>query len=373
MSRGSGARPPRRVLVVEDSTFTRRALAAMIDSDPAFAVVASAADGEEAIRLVLRHRPDVVVLDLGLPRLGGLGFIRWVMRHQPVPVLVVTGSRAGREVFQALELGAVDFLIKPSARATQNLLGMRRELIQKLRLLDSLPARWPQVAGLRALSKPSTGDAKADRFSGASDEALPVIAIGTSTGGPPALQFLLGSLPGDWRGSIVVAQHMPALFTRVFAQRLNRSVPLEVLEASEGEELRPGRCLILPGGKQGTLERRSQRLRIHLRPQRQNERYAPSANVLFRSAAAAVGGCLVALVLTGMGDDGAEGVRRVSEAAGRVVAEDRASAVVFGMPAEAIRSGCVDLVLPLEAIARFLREVGSPRRLRFESEKVQPV
>ena len=340
----------RRVLVVDDSAFARRALVSMIRSQPGFEVAASAVDGEEAIRLTLRHRPDLIVLDLELPRVGGLGFLRWLMRHHPVPVLVVTGARGGREVFRALEMGAVDFLLKPSARASENLLGMREELVRKLLAIRGLTGNaWGGAA--RPLRAPPPAPDACVRAPG---KEPPLVVIGASTGGPPALQFLLAALPPGWPGSIVVAQHMPALFTRIFAERLDRLVPLEVGEAREGEALRPGCCLILPGGQQGSLERAGSGLVVRLRERREAERYAPSVDLLFTSAAAAAGERVTAVVLTGMGDDGAEGVGRVRQAGGRTLAEAAETAVVFGMPQVAIRTGQVSEVLGLEGIARLL-------------------
>jgi two-component system chemotaxis response regulator CheB len=366
----------RRVLIVEDSAFTRRALASMIESEPGLALAACAADGEEAIRLSLRHRPDLVVLDLGLPKVGGLGFLRWIMRHQPVPVLVVTGARGGREVFQALEIGAVDFLLKPSAHASEAMLEMREDLLDKLRVLDSLPGR--RRARTRRKAKPAIvrEPVRVRRTPSADLDEPPLVVIGASTGGPPALQYLLSGLPSDWPGSIVVAQHMPARFTDIFAQRLNRTVGLEVIEASEAETVKPGRCLILPGGKQGWLEKRAERLIVRLRVPREDEHYTPSVDLLFTSAAVVASGRVAALVLTGMGDDGVEGVCRVRQAGGQTVAEDQRSAVVFGMPGEAIRTGCIDEVLPLERIARWLERLGSKsasKKRRGRLREPQPV
>lgn len=359
MSTGQPADSPRRVLIVEDSVFTRRALVSMVESDPGFEVVATAADGEEAIRLALRHRSDLIVLDLDLPRVGGLGFLRWIMHHQPVPVLVVTGARSGREVFRALEIGAVDFLLKPSAQASEELLEMRQDLLYKLHVLESLPgAKRKQV---KRRLKPQAGrkPARARRPRAESGEEPPLVVIGASTGGPPAVQHILSALPAQWPGAIVVAQHMPALFTEIFAQRMNRAVGIEVSEAREGDEVKPGHCLVLPGGQQGWLEKRGDKMIVRLRSQRQEERYMPSVNLLFTSAAIVAARRVAAVVLTGMGDDGVEGICRVHQAGGLTVAEDQRSAVVFGMPGEAIRTGCVNEVLPLDGIARWLKRLGS--------------
>lgn len=363
MSERGGSR--RRVLVVDDSAFVRSLLAAMIRSHPDLEVAGLAVDGEEAIRLALRLKPDLVVLDLDLPRVGGLGFLRWLMRHQPVPVLVVTGARNGREVLRALDLGAVDFVLKPTSHPSERMFGIREELVRKLAALPALTGGLPGAAKPRPRPAPprsAAGPPTALRLG-----APPVVAMGASTGGPPAVQYLLASLPADWPGTIVVAQHMPPLFTSIFAERLNRIVPMEVVEAREGEALRPGRCLILPGGQQGALERSGSRIVVRLRERLEEERYSPSVDLLFRSAAEAAGDRLTAVVLTGMGDDGAGGVSDVRRGGGRTLAEARDSAIVFGMPQAAIRSGEVDEVLPLEQIAQRLQALaeacaGAPER-----------
>jgi len=359
LSTGQIPESPRRVLIVEDSVFTRRALVSMVESEPGLEVVAAAGDGEEAIRLALRHPPDLIVLDLDLPRVGGLGFLRWIMHHQPVPVLVVTGARGGREVFRALEIGAVDFLLKPSARASEELLGMRQDLIYKLHVLESLPGARRKQAPRRLKPQAVRKPPRVPRPRAGGGEDPPLVVIGASTGGPPAVQRLLSALPAEWPGAIVVAQHMPALFTEIFALRLDRAVGIQVSEASDGDEVKPGHCLVLPGGQQGWLEKRGEKTVVRLRAQREGERYTPSVNLLFTSAAIVASSRVAALVLTGMGDDGVEGVCRIHQAGGLTVAEDQRSAVVFGMPGEAIRTGCVNEVLSLDGIARWLKRLGS--------------
>lgn len=374
MSRPASGR--RRVLVVDDSAFVRSLLASMIRSHPDLEVAGLAADGEEAIRLALRHRPDMVVLDLDLPRVGGLGFLRWLMRHQPVPVLVVTGARNGREVLRALDLGAVDFVLKPTAYPSERMSGIREELVRKLVTLPDLTENLPGIAKSRPRPSPGSRVKRAQEVPPSVRlGAPPVVAVGASTGGPPAVQYLLASLPADWPGSIVVAQHMPALFTSIFAERLNRIVPMHVSEARDGEVLRPGRCLILPGGQQGLLERSGNQLLVRLRERLEEERYSPSVDLLFRSAAEAAGSRLTAVVLTGMGEDGAGGVLEVRRSGGRTLAEARQSAVVYGMPQAAIGAGGVDEVLPLEEIARRLQVLGElpPRAGERSGDRHGPV
>jgi two-component system chemotaxis response regulator CheB len=353
MSRSPGERR-RRVLVVDDSAFVRTALTSMIRSHPELEVAGQAADGEEAIRQALRLRPHLVVLDLGLPRVGGLGFLRWLMRHQPVPVLIVTGARGGREVLRALELGALDYILKPTAQASEQFFDIREELLRKILALAAAPEQRLSGEPVSGAAEPAIRQAPEVRQRPSCD-GLPLVVIGASTGGPPAVQFVLTALPGRWSGTILVAQHMPGTFTRIFAERLNRLAALEIAEARNGETLRPGRCLILPGGKQGEVEAQGNRLRLRLSEREEEDRYSPSVDRLFASAAAAAGARVTAVVLTGMGEDGAEGVRSVRQHGGWTMAESGDSAVIFGMPQAAIRSGGVDEVLSLQDIARRLR------------------
>ncbi len=357
---------PIRALVVDDSAFSRRAITRMLRTSPLVEVVGSARDGEEALRKTLELQPDLLTLDLEMPRMGGFAFLRLVMNRCPTPVIVISGRAREEDVFKALELGAVDFIAKPTPRAAEDLAGIERELIRKvhaiqhLRIdkvrerLDALPA---------VVSAPGPGT-----------EARSVVAIGSSTGGPAALMRIFGAFPRPPSCSFLVAQHMPAGFTRGFADRIDRLTRLRAREARGGEALAPGQVLVAPGGHHLELESAGGRIVSRVVPREAGDKYAPSVDRLFASASKHVGQDLLGVVLTGMGDDGAEGARAVKSSGGAVIAESERTAVIFGMPQQAIRAGAVDRVLPLDAIAdEIQRGVVRRETARAEGDDGRPV
>ena len=337
-----------RVLVADDSAYSRVTLSRMIESDPEMKVVATAVNGEEAIRLAVAHEPDLITLDLEMPGLDGFSVLRWLGANRPTPTIVVS-SRHGREdVFRALELGAVDFIVKPQAHASPDYANLEGVLREKLRAAAGAHLKPPVLVDRLkppAIAAPGEG----------------VLVIGASTGGPSALSTLFSGLPAV-PYPIVVAQHMPGGFTRLFAQRLARIAAFPVEEARDGERVHPGRAYVAPGGGHLEFSRDSGGVRFRISPRLPQDLYSPSVDRLFRSAAAVYGSKTVALVLTGMGSDGKEGVVTVRKAGGGTLAESRDSAVVFGMPREAAESGAVDEVLPLgempQAIVRRLSSLG---------------
>jgi two-component system chemotaxis response regulator CheB len=337
-----------KVLVVDDSAYNRRTLSRIVAA-AGFEVVGTAGDGEEAIRRVVSLKPDLLTLDLEMPRMDGYTFLRWLMRTHPLPVLVVSSRESNKSVFRALELGAADFVLKPVSFASERLGQIEGELVAKLREI--------------AAARPDRLAARAERMAAPADPAPPhrraapaaaryrCVALGASTGGPPALQQVLAALPPDFPAAVVIAQHMPEGFTRMFADRLDRLVPLRVREAQGGEALDPGLVLLAPGGRNLLLERGAGgRVVARVEPPAAADRYVPSVDRLFVSAARACGGGLLAAVLTGMGDDGAAGIGAVGAAGGLTIAEAEETCVVYGMPREAVRTGAVQRVLPLPEI-----------------------
>jgi two-component system chemotaxis response regulator CheB len=335
-----------RILVVDDSAYHRRTLTKIIDSDPGMEVVDTARDGEEAIKKVVNLKPDLVTLDLEMPRMDGFTFLRWLMRNQPRPVLVVTSRDSNRSVFKALDLGAVDFVIKPVRQASVELGGVADSVLTKIRevsqlRVEGLPAKLSVMAGAVAPAPLST--TSLGKFS--------LVAIGASTGGPPALQGILGRIPRGLPAGIVISQHMPEGFTRLFSERLNRSVGIRVNEAADGEEIEKGKALVAPGGKHLLLRGEEDgRVTVRLVRARPEDRYAPSIDMMMDSAAGIYGKRMIGVLLTGMGDDGAEGMKSVKEGRGLTIAESEETCIVFGMPREAIKKGVVDRVLPLPDI-----------------------
>ncbi|MGH9441207.1 MAG: chemotaxis-specific protein-glutamate methyltransferase CheB [Thermoanaerobaculia bacterium] len=337
-----------RVLVVDDSAFSRVTLSRMIEADPGMKVVAAAVNGEEAIRLAVSCEPDLITLDLEMPGLDGFAVLRWLGSNRPTPTVVVSSRHAREDVFRALELGAVDFIVKPQATASPEYSKLEGVLIEKLRSAAGARVVRPVVVGRLAPPEPAplgTG----------------VLVIGASTGGPSALSTLFSALPAI-PYPIVVAQHMPPGFTRLFAQRLGRIAAFPVEEAGDGRRAKPGAAYVVPGGGHVELTGEPENARFRLFPRLSKDLYAPSVDRLFRSAADLFGARTVAVVLTGMGSDGREGVVSVRAAGGRTIAESKESAVVFGMPREAADSGAVDEVLPLgelpQALLRVLSSMG---------------
>ena len=332
-----------RVLVIDDSAFSRQAITRMLQTSPLVEVVGVARDGEDALRKVFDLRPDLITLDLEMPHMDGFTFLRIVMSKRPTPVLVISGRAGEEDVFKALELGAVDFIAKPTPRATPQLISIEQELIRKVHAIREL--RIDKVR--ERLSAMPTVVSRASRGVGPK-----VVVVGSSTGGPASLMQVFGAFPEPPACAFLVAQHMPVGFTRGFADRLDRLTLLGATEARGGEEPAQGTILIAPGGYHLELESVGSTTRTRVVPGRSGDKYTPSVNRLFESAAKHYGADVLAVVLTGMGDDGARGVCAVKECGGRVIAESEQSAVVFGMPQQAIRTGVVDRVLPLDRIAR---------------------
>jgi two-component system, chemotaxis family, protein-glutamate methylesterase/glutaminase len=351
-----------RVLVVDDSAYHRRALSRVIAAAKGLEVAGTAGDGEEAIRKVVTLKPDLLTLSLELQRLNCSAFLRWLMRAHPLPTLVVSSRESAKNVFRALELGAADFVLRPVSHASQRPGLGEDEVIAKLRGIAAArperlavraerPAPRVEDAAVQPLAPKRAGRDATGRYR--------CVAIGASTGGPPALQQVLAALPPDFPAGVVIAQHMPAGFTRKFAARLDRLVGLRVREAGGGEELEPGLVLLAPGGMNLVLERGvDSRLIARVEPPGREDRHVPSVDRLLTSAARACGSGLLSVVLTGMGDDGAAGIRATCAAGGLTVAEAEESCVVYGMPREAVRTGAVQRVLPLSEIgAAIAREV----------------
>jgi len=354
-----------RVLVIDDSAFSRRTIARMLERSPLCEVVAAAADGEEALRQTLRLRPDLITLDLEMPRMDGFTFLRLVMSRCPTPVIVISGRKGDQDVFRALDFGAVDFIAKPTPRAGPELEQIEQELLRKVHTVRQL--RIDKVRE-RLEAQPAVVRAPAPR----APAAPRLVAVGSSTGGPAALMQILGSFVRAPGAALVVAQHMPAGFTRGFAERIDRLTPFEAREAQDGDEPRPGRVLVAPGGQHLEFERIGSRTAVRLGAAAPGDKYAPSVDRLFASAAKHFGGSdLLAIVLTGMGDDGRRGVAAVKQAGGRVVAESEETAVVFGMPQQAIRTGAVDAVLPLAQIPTVI-ESGVDEAVASEAGRAAP-
>jgi two-component system chemotaxis response regulator CheB len=332
-----------RVLVIDDSAFSRRTITRMLETSPLVQVVGAARDGEEALRKSLDLEPDLITLDLEMPRMDGFTFLRLLMAKKPIPVMVISGRDGEGDVFKALDLGAVDFIAKPTARATPDLQNIQAELIRKVHAVREL--RIAKVKDRIAQAPPIVTET-VETAPEAKDISSAVV-IGASTGGPSAIMQTLGAFAEPPSCPFLIAQHMPAGFTRGFAERLHRLTPFTVIEAVGGEVPLPGTALLAPGGSNLELENIAGEIRTKIVPSVAGEKYAPSVDRLFKSAALHYGPHLLGVVLTGMGDDGRNGAMAIHEGGGQVIAESEETAVIFGMPQQAIRAGAVNHVVPL--------------------------
>ena len=339
-----------RVLVVDDSAFNRKNIADILSTNPDLEVVGRAADGEEALRLAIVTKPDVITLDLEMPRMDGFTFLRILMARQPVPVIVISSYSQKENVFKALEIGALDFIAKPDRYIDPDLKSLRDELLQKVALARNVRT----AAAARKVAEPIAGQGKPELKPSRGIVPRSVIAIASSTGGPSALVEIFGRLPTDYPHAILVAQHMPENFTRTFAERLDRRSTLSVSEGKDLDSVDAGRAFVCPGRQCMDLEHVNRTYRVRLRPPDANDRYVPSADSLLTSTAKAAGRRAIGVVLTGMGNDGAAGAKAIVDAGGVVVVESESTAVVYGMPGAVVRAKIPCRSMPLPEIADWL-------------------
>jgi two-component system chemotaxis response regulator CheB len=333
-----------RVLIVDDSAFYRKRIRSALSDSADIEVVGEAQDGQQAVDLACRHRPDLITMDVAMPVLDGIGAVRRIMRDCPTRIIMFSAlTRDGADAtLRALEAGAVDFLPKiphgesmdsAAAQLRERVLGVARGRPDSERTTQISPAPAPVPA-----REPCRG----------------LLVIGASTGGPMAVQTVLGGLPASFPLPVLVAIHMPGSFTSTYAARLDAVCPLAVREARDGSPLQSGQVLVAPGGLQTEVIRGSAGLRVRVGEGDGEQIYNPSVNVSFASAARALGGDVIGIVLTGMGSDGAEGARRILESGGHLWAQDQASSVVYGMPRAV--AALAERILPLEQIAPALLE-----------------
>ena len=349
-----------RVLVVDDSALVRKLLAELLNSDPEIEVVDTAMDPFAAREKIKKLNPDVLTLDVEMPRMDGVTFLRNLMRLRPMPVVMVsTLTEKGAEItLDALRYGAVDFITKPKVDLQHTLQDYRDELIEKIkaaagahvRQLSASAASGPEQ---RAVPERLSVDAVLPAGAGPRRHFRTtdrLIAIGASTGGTEAIREVLERLPPTTPG-IVITQHIPASFSGPFAARMNRSSALTVAEARDGDQILPGHCFIAPGDKHLLVVRDGARWRCRLTEDEPVNRHRPSVDVLFRSVAQNAGLNSLGVILTGMGKDGAQGLKEIRESGAHTIAQDEATSVVWGMPGAAVACGGAVEVLPLEDIA----------------------
>ncbi|WP_322521947.1 chemotaxis response regulator protein-glutamate methylesterase [Guyparkeria halophila] len=348
---------PIRLLIVDDSLFFRRALREVFSSDPRLEVVGEASNGRQAVLKACELKPDIITMDVEMPIMDGISAVRRITERCPTPILMLSAlTKAGAEAtLDAIDAGAVDFFPKNGDDPEDTLARSGRRLCSRVRMLalrsqresaSSPGSARPDASPATAEPRPRSGRSAPSGF--LSRQGL--VVIGASTGGPAAVPAVLGKLPPDFSVPIVIAQHMPGAFTGPFAQRLNDSMPIRVVEASDGEMLRPGTAYVIPGGRHGELAGRPGAYKLNLRDPVADEHYRPSVSLAFSSAAGVAGDDLLAVVLTGMGDDGADGARKITAARGHVWAQDQATSVIYGMPAAVAKANLAESILPLGQI-----------------------
>ncbi|QDK35333.1 chemotaxis response regulator protein-glutamate methylesterase [Sphingomonas sp. IC081] len=351
-----------RVLVIDDSASVRQTMTAILQEDPEIEVIGAAPDPFSAARRIQEEVPDVITLDVEMPRMDGITFLRKLMAQCPVPVVMCSSlTEEGSEtLLQAMEAGAVDVILKPRIGVADHLAEHHLQIRDVVK--GASRARVRGRPAQRDGGRDAQPDGPAKKLT--ADAVLPppsgramsrttemVVCLGASTGGTEALREVLEALPANAPG-VVVVQHMPENFTRAFARRLDGLCEVGVKEAADGDPVLRGHVLIAPGGKHLMLERQGARYHVSVRDGPLVSRHRPSVDVLFRSAARSAGSNAVGVIMTGMGDDGARGLLEMKQAGARTFAQDEATSIVFGMPKEAIARGAADRVIPLGAIAR---------------------
>lgn len=341
-----------KVVVVDDSAFMRKAISAMLKKHPEIDVVGIARNGQEGLDLVRKLNPDVVTMDIEMPVMDGLTALRHIMMEMPRPVIMVSSltTEGAESTLKAMEYGAVDFIPKQLSKVSLDIVKIEGELQAKVKAVARKKARTSRLA---ALQRPQKVQKQVKTTPAAPTGKLirDIVVIGVSTGGPPVVQKILSELPENFPGSILIAQHMPGAFTGPFARRLNDSTNLNVMEAKDGEVIKPGWAYIAQGGKHLKIDQKVSRIDLVVSEEPAEALYKPSANVLFSSVANGVGRRAIGVILTGMGSDGLLGARDLKAKGGILLAQSEDTCVVYGMPKAVVDDGLVDQVVDLEAMA----------------------
>ncbi len=340
-----------RTLVVDDSAYVRKVVSQILARSPFIEVVGVARDGREAIELAEQLTPDVITLDLIMPNMNGIEFLKTQMAKNPVPVVIVSiASESGEMALEALDAGAVDFVQKPTALATEKIFEISEELIEKVKAAGQVPvmhlikeAATPEMAESAVLSQ--------------SERSTNIVVIGTSTGGPQALKQVIPLLPSNFPVPVGIVLHMPVGYTEMYAQKLNEICRLHVVEAKEGDPVEPGMVLLAPAGRHMKFIRREdERVFVHLDSRPFDIPHRPSVDVLFQSAAEIFGSGVMGVIMTGMGSDGRQGSAWIKSQGGFIIAEAEETCVVYGMPRSVVEASLSDKVVPLERIAQVIAE-----------------
>jgi two-component system chemotaxis response regulator CheB len=357
----ANSKAPIRVLIVDDSAAVRQVLTSILDAEDDIEVMATAADPFSAAEKIRREIPDVMILDVEMPRMDGLTFLRKIMAQRPIPSIICTTLTEERSdvLLEALDAGAIEVIGKPRVDTTHFLMESRTRVCDAVRAAARAKIQQSRPRRSSAIQAKLTADVilppprHTARTRGETDK---IVCIGASTGGTEALRDVLVALPADSPG-IVIVQHMPEHFTTAFARRLDGLCQVNVREAADGDDVLPGRVLIAPGSHHMLLNRIGSSFRVSIKDGPLVSRHRPSVDVLFRSAAQYAGSNAMGILLTGMGDDGARGLLEMKTAGAMTIAQNEATCVVFGMPRIAIEMGAAHKVLPLDLIASEIRKV----------------
>ncbi|MEK7699760.1 MAG: chemotaxis response regulator protein-glutamate methylesterase [Planctomycetota bacterium] len=341
-----------KVLIVDDSAFMRNTLSSMLASDPEIKIIGTARNGLEAIENVERLKPDIVTMDVEMPIMDGISALKQIMEKNPVPVIMVSSitSEGAKATLDALDLGAVDFIPKNLSDLSLNIVKIKEILIDKIKHIaksDFAKKRTRPATVSKSIETPKVMPVRTT-----GERRVNIVSIGSSTGGPGALQSIIPKLPKDFPVPVVIAQHMPPNFTRQFAERLNQLSKIRVKEAEDGEVVRQGVVLIAPGKGHMRVARRSGlEMVVRISEDKEGFTYRPSVDALMSSVAEYFPGRSLGVILTGMGNDGIKGLTAMKKTGGRVFAQNEETCVVYGMPKAAVDAGIADKVLPLEEIA----------------------
>jgi two-component system chemotaxis response regulator CheB len=351
--------PTIRVVVVDDSAFMRKAITLMLESDPSIKVIGTARDGEEGVEKVRRLQPDLVTMDIEMPRMDGLAALREIMTKNPTPVMMISSvtTEGAQATLDALDLGAVDFIPKQSSFVSLDIVKIREDLLSKIK--DIVRRKHILMARYRLKAKSVSTDGAVrpaavsplPRILGKRNHPVSIVAIGSSTGGPPALQSVITALPRNFPVGVVIAQHMPKTFTASLAARLDSLSQVTVREAVNMEPLEPGTVLIAPGGQHLTVRKIGGKPVIQISEQPLETLYHPCIDVLMRSVAEAYSQATMGVILTGMGSNGLDGIRLLKQKGGVAIAQNEESCVVYGMPRAIIEANLADHIAPIEQIA----------------------
>ena len=343
-----------RVVVVDDSAYVRKVVREILSRSPFVEVVGTARDGREALDLVEELDPDVVTCDLIMPELDGVGFVREQMQRRPVPIIIMSiANETAEAALTALDAGAIDFVQKPTALASEKIFEVSTELIEKVKAAGQI-----QLNRIATAPTPPMGTITEPAPKIAGNHSVDLVVIGISTGGPQALKRLIPQLPSDFPVPVLMVMHMPVGYTEMYAAKLNELSPLEVKEAAEGDEIKPGRVFLGAAGRHLSVKREPNgRVVTHLDARPFNTLHKPAVDVLFQSVAEVYGHRVLGVVMTGMGSDGKQGAAWIKSQGGLIFTEAESSCVVYGMPSAVMEAGLSDKSVALDHMARAIREV----------------